>query len=251
MKQRPAWLKALGKKEFPDSLTVGPDSYLLVKVFKHDFWAATALYAGEAGKIVVKVHRQASVLGFPMRWTGRLMAGHECRLFELLQDLEGVPRLLGRHDGTGLIHEYIEGQAHRRGGAVDAAFVDRLRQLLAEIHRRDAAYVDLEKPDNVLVGEDGRPYLFDFQISFHWPRRWGGATWPGRWLLHRLQYADRYHFVKMIRRTNEELLTEEERAGFQRPALIRLFNALWRPIKVTRRRLLSRLDPHRKRERQP
>ena len=41
-----------------------------------------------------------------------------------------------------------------------------LHDLLREIHRRNVAYVDTNKPENILLGDDGRPYLIDFQISW-------------------------------------------------------------------------------------
>ena len=45
------------------------------------------------------------------------------------------------------------------------AEAEQLRADLAEIHRRGMAYVDLEKCENVLVGDDGAPLLTDFGIA--------------------------------------------------------------------------------------
>ena len=52
----------------------------------------------------------------------------------------------------------------RKGERVPDDFHDRLARLVGEVHARDMAYVDLEKCENVLVGEDGRPYLFDMLL---------------------------------------------------------------------------------------
>jgi hypothetical protein len=249
-RQPPAFLRSLGSRPFPAQVHVEDDACQLQRVFKHDFWAGTALYQGEHNKVVVKIHRQASVFGLPLRWAGRLMSGHESRMLQRAQGIPGIPRWRGSCEGTGLIHDYVEGGTHRRGAPMAESFVQEFRELLRRLHERDVAYVDLEKPENVLVGEDGSPYLVDFQISFFCPAKGWGRLPPLRWLLRRLQAADRYHFVKMVRRGQSHLLTEEERQEFERkPWYIRLHSFCTRPLTRLRRWILRKLDPHRSRER--
>src|SRR5437762_532224 len=100
------WLRALGGKDLPLTIEVESRSYGMGQVFKHDFFAATALYEDGAGsKLILKIGRQASLLGLPMTWIGRFLARHESRLFELSAGLEGIPRYLGRFGPTGIVHE--------------------------------------------------------------------------------------------------------------------------------------------------
>src|SRR5437763_754353 len=68
-----------------------------------------------------------------------------------------------------------------------------LEELLDHVHRRGMAYVDLHKRENILVGEDGRLYLLDFQISFCMRAWWPANALPVRILLKILQQSDRYH----------------------------------------------------------
>ena len=79
---------------------------------------------------------------------------------------------------TGIVREYIEGHPLARQERVPDAFHSRLRFQIDQLHARGMAYVDLEKCENVLVGDDGQPYLIDFQISWYLPARWGGELWP-------------------------------------------------------------------------
>lgn len=242
----PAFLKAMGKKPLPKVIDAGGSSYSFVKTFKNDFFAITSLYEGPAGRVILKVQRQAPFLLIPMRWAGRLLAARERHSMERLQGLPGIPRLIGTWTSTGLVREFVDGQTLADAGRVDDDFHPRLRSLIDAIHAREMAYVDLEKPGNVLVGMDGRPYLFDFQIAWYWPAHWGGRLWPLSALLRRLQAGDRYHLLKLQRRTRPDQLSPEElKASYYKPWFVRLHNTITRPFTRLRRRILRKIDPER------
>lgn len=247
-KKTPPFLLALGRKPVPHEVQVGPNAYALQQIYKHDFFAATARYAGPAGSVIVKTNRTASMFGLPMRWIGRILARREAAAYQRLADLDAVPRFLGRLGPAAVVHEFIPGHPLRKGERVADDFFDRLRAALAVIHDRGMAYVDLEKCENVLVGDDGRPYLIDFQIAWVWPTNRGGDLWPLSWIRRRLQRADLYHVLKLQRRTRPDQLTEAQlAASYQKPVYIRLHGALTRPFTLLRRRILNRVDPQQKR----
>ena len=89
-KETPAYLLALGKEPVPESVEIAGASYRLVRVFKHDFFAATALYVGDAGKVILKLGRQASFFGLPLGWIGKWHVRRECRFYAALADLDAV-----------------------------------------------------------------------------------------------------------------------------------------------------------------
>jgi hypothetical protein len=118
--------------------------------------------------------------------------------------------------------------------------------MIATLHRRGLAYVDLEKRQNVLVGDDGRPYLIDFQISWPWPVGWFEQTAPARWLRRRLQQGDLYHLRKLQRRFRPDQMTPAElAASYARPWPVRLHRWLTRPFTRFRRWVLAKVDPKR------
>ena len=244
----PHCLRALGREPLPREITLASGTYQLEQVFKHDFFAATALYAGSAGKVVLKIGRKATFLGIPLGWIGRLHTRHESAAYRKLADLEAVPRFEGLYGRHGFLHQYIEGRPLAKGERVPDDFFPRLRRALQTIHERKMAYVDLEKCENVLVGDDGKPYLIDFQIAWGLPRKYGGDLWPLRWLRRRLQRADLYHLRKLQRRTRPDQLTEEElRASYRKPWYVRVHGLLTRPFTLLRRQILKRLDPQQQR----
>lgn len=243
----PPSLTALGRRNLPDRIEVKGLPYQRRKVFKDDFFAVTALYEGETGKVILKVHRQASFLLVPLTWVGRLLAAREWDAFHRLADVEGVPHAIERWGRTGIVREYIEGVPLQRGEHVPDEFHAQLRSVVEAIHAHDMAYVDLEKCENVLVGDDGRPYLFDFQISWYLPGRWGGELWPARLLRRWFQEGDRYHLVKLQRRTRPDQLTAEQlTASYRKPWYVQVHHRLTRPLTWCRRRILDRVAPRRK-----
>ena len=246
-RQVPPSLTALGRRSLPPRIEVQGQAYTLRRVFKNDFFAVTALYEGEGGKVVLKVHRQAGFLFVPLKWLGQLLAARECAAFERLSGIEGIPKLMGRWGPTGVVREYIEGHSLTKGECVADDFHTRLRWTIEAVHEQGMAYVDLEKCENVLVGDDGRPYLFDFQISWYVPPRWGGELWPARKLREWFQNGDRYHLVKLQRRTRPDQLSSQQLAdSYRKPWYVRAHRLVARPFTRCRRWVLDRVDPRRR-----
>jgi hypothetical protein len=247
-KRAAAWLKALGHDDLPELVECDGWDYRLVQAFKHDFFAATGLYEGPAGRAVLKIGRVQRLFGLPFRWCGRYLCRREVAHYRRLAGVPGVPGLVGRWRDTGFLHEFIPGGPLERYQLVGDDFFPRLRELLGEVHARHLAYVDLQKRENIIVGDDGKPYLIDFQICLYLPARLLGRLSPLRWLLRRFQRGDDYHLLKHWRRHRPDQLTEAQiRRSFRKPAYVHLHNWLTRPFTLVRRKALKKLDPARPR----
>ncbi len=243
----PAYLKALGRRELPAQIEACGQTYHKQRVFKNDFFAVTALYEGDAGRVLVKVGRQASFLLIPMQWIGKLLTAREASALTRLDDVAGIPKLLTRWGPTGLVRDFVEGHALAKGERVSDDFHPKLKQLVHQIHQRGMAYVDLEKCENVLVGDDGQPHLFDFQIAWMWPRKWGGDLWPIRGLRSWFQRSDLYHLEKLRRRTRPDQMTPQElKASYAKPWYVRGHRLIAWPFTWLRRKVLNRIDPRRR-----
>lgn len=238
----PVWLRALGRKDLPPEITIAGRHYRHTRTYKHDFFAATAVYAGPTGRVILKVQRQADFFGLPLAWIGRFLVRRESRLLARSQSVPGVPRYCGAWGDTGLVHDYVAGHPLGRHDVMDDEFFPRLSAMLDEIHGMEMAYVDLEKRENILLGDDGRPHLIDFQISWCLDPQCGGNSWPARKILTILQTADRYHLLKHWRRARPDQLSAEQIAESQRPPFwIAWHRLLFRPITRLRRQLLTGL----------
>ena len=248
VRPRPPVLRALGADDPPAEIEAGGHAYRRAEILKHDSWAATAIYDGPAGRIVCKFNRRQSAFGLPMRWLGRMLARREGRMLALLADLPNVPNPCGPIRAGGRLldyavgHDYVPGHPLGRKEPVDDDFFPRLGRLLAEMHRRNMAYVDLHKAENIIVGEDGQPYLIDFQISVALSRRWPATTDPARWLLGLLQRSDEYHFRKRVSKCRPDLYAEMTPGGKKDiPWWIHVHRLIGVPIRTLRRRLLAAL----------
>jgi hypothetical protein len=213
--------------------------------FKHDSWAATGLYEGGGQLAICKFNRQQSIGGLPMRWLGRLLGCRERKFLQRLAGIEGIPADLGEVTVAGCVQpsvvarEFIPGDILSAAKSLPSDYFHRLRTLLEAVHRQEVAYVDLHKAENVLVSEDGRPYLFDFQIAYALPRGWAGQLPPLRWWLSCLQRSDDYHLLKHeLQSGGGDVRERLERA---RPWWIKLHRMVAVPFRTWRRHLLVRL----------
>jgi hypothetical protein len=244
-KRPPASLFAMGYAEMPEQIDAQGVTWRFSKLFKHDFFAATALYerADVPGEFsVLKVQRTYPLYGFPMKWLGRKVANHEIGIYEKLQGIAGIPKFLGRVGPTGFLHAFIPGEDLHADLPLTPLFFEQLRELFEALHSRQIAYVDSNKRENILYGEDGRPWLIDFQISLE-NMRGVWDTFFTRWLLRKFIRADWYHYYKHKTRLLPSACTAEDFEKAQKRGLLHsLHRVVARPIIQVRRKFLSRYD---------
>lgn len=246
-KPRPPLLRALGRSEPPIEVEVDGSRFVRQEILKHDTWAATAVYVQDQRSIVCKFNRRQPIAGISMRWLGNALARREAAALARLADVRNVPRLYrevyadGRRCWNAVAHEYIPGHAFREKEKVDDQFFPRLHALIRTLHARQMAYVDLHKRENIIVGEDGQPYLVDFQISFCLPRFWPANSWPARLLLSILQQSDEYHFQKHFSRCRPKQFGKAGDVGANPPFWIAMHRWIGTPFRRWRRWLLTRI----------
>jgi len=230
----------------PPNVDVGTGRYRLVRVFKHDFYAATCLYEASAPaaapKVVVKFGRMQSFCGLPMGWIGRLMRRREEAIYQALAGVRGVPRWVGQLGENGYAIEYIEGRPLDHVESPPPGFFDALKELFDAIHARGVAYCDANKRSNILVGPGGRPFLVDYQLAI---RRRDDLPWPiSRLVARAVDYVmrtDLYHLYKHKRKLCPGELSEQEEAlSRRRRGLHLLHRKLTKPYRALRRGFLRK-----------
>ena len=234
-------MRALGKKNLPETLELNGVVWRLLRTHKHDFWAVTGFYQNDRGeRAVLKMGRTEPFCGVPLEFMGRWLCRRELRFYSRLSDLPNVPAVLGRVGVTGFVHAFAPGQPLSRQRPVPDGFFDKLLDLMHELHARGIAYVDANKPENILLGDDGLPHLIDFQIS--WDLHELGNNRLTRWFLRRLKRADIYHVLKHKKRMRPDELSEDERRIVtQRSMLIRVHRIVTYPYFKLRRSTFKRL----------
>ncbi|MFM8706213.1 MAG: hypothetical protein ACKOHG_20600 [Planctomycetia bacterium] len=241
---RPPLFRALGPDEPPAEVEIDGEPFRCIEVLKLDSWAASGIYASPTRRTRCKFNRRQRVAVVPMGWLGRLLAAREQSFHDRLHGIAGIPVSLGpvRLDGrvlpNAIARAFIDGHALEEREWVDDAFFPRLRRLLAEVHRRDVAHVDLHKRENILVADDGRPFLIDFQISFALPRfpLIGPLLRP---LLTVLQRSDDYHLLKhQIKHRPDQSSLGMRDLEQLRPWWIRAHRSIAVPFRTCRRQLL-------------
>ena len=196
----------------PAALTIDGEIYQYEKILKEDFFSINVLYRAESGKrYVFKMSDFRFLLGFLLTPLAVLMSRREYKIYSMVADIPLVPKLGPRLGLRGYLHRFIEGKTlHEleREGRRDLPddFFARLGDTLREIHRRRIFYLDLNKQGNIIRGDDGAPYLIDFQVCIHFRYR----NWLFDKIFHRLIQEDIYHLYKHKRRFRPDLMTQEE-----------------------------------------
>ena len=235
-------MHALGRGGLPSKVEFGERAFELARFIKHDFFAATGFYrdpsTGET--VVIKIGRTEPIFGLPAVWIGRWLTRREVRFYQRLADLPNVPALIGRVGRTGLIHAYVPGRPLQKGMTIPDPFFDELLGLVDAAAARGVAIVDTNKPENILLGDDGRPHLIDFQISYDVRDLRG--VWPAGPILRLFWNTDRYHVLKHKSRLRPDLTTPAELSLVTRVHwAIRLHRRINRPYLLVRRRLFAHL----------
>jgi hypothetical protein len=244
---RPPLFRALGLQDPPAAVDIDGERFDREEILKHDSWAATAIYASATRRAICKFNRESPVLFVPMRWLGRLLAAREGWFMERLKGVEGVPpglgpvRVGGRVLSNAAARTFVAGHALAHDERVGDDFFPTLAAIVAAVHARGMAHVDLHKRENILVDETGGPQLIDFQISWGLPAgRLAAAC--GRPLLALLQRCDDYHLLKhRLRLRPDQVPGGVAELDRLRPAWIRAHRLVAVPFRTLRRGLLALL----------
>ncbi len=137
----------------------------LVATLKRDVFGVVELVRGEEGLLV---RRRARAGAFdPRAVLARLLLARERAALARLDGLAGVPRL-SRHDrgrADELVRTHLAGAPLQRAMRIPRDYFDRLDEMVVALHARGVCHNDLHKEPNILVGDDGRPALLDFQLA--------------------------------------------------------------------------------------
>ena len=146
---------------------------------------------------------------------GPILIRRELGALRKLDGIAGIPRLVGRIDRHALAMEHIPGRSLDlvEPGTLNAGFYEALRRVLDAMHARGVAHCDLRSRGNVMLGEDGRPYVVDFAACVFKGRGFNPLI---RWVFEQFVLADCNAVLLVKQRMSPELLTDEDKAALAR-----------------------------------
>lgn len=200
---------------YPEKIVIDNETYHLEKILKDDFFSVNVLYRNPDGvRYVLKLSDFRFLLGWLLRPLAMFFSWREYRIYKLLDGIEGIPPLGPRFGMRGYFHRYVEGRTLHEievhGGSLPDDFFDKLGKIIARVHEKRIFYLDLNKRGNILIGDDGQPYLIDFQISQVIKKRRGPLGPLADRVFAALIKEDIYHLYKHKRFFQPHLITEEE-----------------------------------------
>lgn len=121
------------------------------------------LFEADGRKLVIK-----SAMGRgPLRKARQATLEREYAAYQRLHGVVGVPACYGLLEGRYLVLEHIDGSSFRNATWQDreqwfAALLDVIRAF----HARGVSHGDLKSKNNLIVGNDQKPYIIDFGTTF-------------------------------------------------------------------------------------
>jgi serine/threonine protein kinase len=164
---------------------------------------------------------------------GRLLVGHEFRIYQRLEGIPGIPRVYHRVDPDAFIMEYVHGRPLKDlyHNPVSDAFVHRLEKLVAAMHARGVVHLDLHQRRNIIITPDDRPCLIDFATALYL----GRSAFAQERLFPMLGAADVSGILKIKKWHAPHLLDPGERKRLRR---MEKYRKLWifTPVHVSTRK---------------
>jgi RIO-like serine/threonine protein kinase len=185
------------------------------------------------------VVKDFSVNGFLFRnIAGRFLVWREKKAYQKLQGIRGVPVFYGAVKGPALVIEKIPGRnlnAVHKSSGISRQFYSDLRLLLDAIHSAGLVHCDLKREPNIIVGDDGRPYIVDWSASIS-KNEFG--IFPLSLIFRRFIRDDLNAIVKLMLKYDPELVSPEEKTSYLNRGL---FEKIIRKIRDRSRRLLKKI----------
>jgi RIO-like serine/threonine protein kinase len=195
-------------------------------------------------RVIKEMEREAvvkdfSVNGFIFRaLAGRFLVWREKKAYQKLQGIPGIPVLYGAIKGPALVMEKIHGRglsAVHQAGGIPQGFYTGLASLLDAIHGAGLAHCDLKREPNIIMGDDGKPYIVDWSASIS-SGEFG--FFPLSLIFKRFVRDDLNAVIKLKLKYNPEMVTSEEKARYMDRGF---FERIIRGIRDRSRRFLKRI----------
>lgn len=166
------------------------------------------------GKIAVKDFKRSDFLFRAI--VGPVLIRREFGAMRNLLGVDGIPQLVGRMDKYALAMEHITGTSleHVEQGVLTNEFYTELAEVIDNMHLHGVAHCDLRSRGNVMLGDDGKPYVVDFAACVY---RGRGINPFTRWLFNQFVLADNNAVLRIKQRLSPELLTDEDKAELATP----------------------------------
>ena len=99
---------------------------------------------------------------------GRFLVWRETKAYRRLAGLKGIPTLYRAIGGLALVIEEIPGknmEGLEKEEKLSEVFFKEIHRLVDSVHRQGLAHCDLKRAPNILLGNDGSPYIVDWSAS--------------------------------------------------------------------------------------
>ncbi len=194
------------------------------------------------GKIVVKDFKKSDFLFRVI--VGPILIHREYGALRKLTGVDGIPQLVTKIDRYALAIQHVSGISLDQHvcKSITNEFYKELRRVIDDMHSRGIAHCDLRSRGNVMLGDDGRPYVIDFAACVFLGK---GLNPFIKWLFNQFVLADCNAVLRIKKRMSADLLSDADKAElaiplpFERPA--RAFGETVR--KITRKLLTCRNKP--------
>ena len=161
------------------------------------------------------VVKDFSTTGFLFRnVVGRLLIWREGKALRRLRPTAGVPRLYRIIPGVALVMEEIPGtrlEDVKDPRKIPPTFFADLKDLVDRVHRKGVAHCDLKRAANILLGDDGLPYVVDWAASISESEF---PFYPFRLIYQRFLKDDYLAIVKRKLQYTPEAVSAEEKAFY-------------------------------------
>ena len=147
---------------------------------------------------------------------GPILIRREYGALQKLIGVKGIPQLKFKIDKCAIAMEHIDHKTLSMfpEDAVGNEFYAKLAKVVENIHSRGVAHCDLRSRGNVLVGENGEPYVVDFAACVYLGRGINPFT---KWLFNQFVEADKNAVIRLKSKFSPGHLTEDEKAEISHP----------------------------------
>lgn len=168
----------------------------------------------EDKKIIVKDFKKSDFLFRVI--VGPILIRREFGALRNLLGVTGIPELVCKMDRFALAMEHISGTSleHIESGVLTEDFYQNLHKVIDDMHSRGIAHCDLRSRGNVMLGDDGMPYVVDFAACVY---RGRGINPFIKWLFNQFVLADNNAILRIKQRISPELMTEQDKTELAIP----------------------------------